>query len=110
MDEPFGALDEMTRERLQGELLSIRSETGAAVVFVTHELNPVLPVVDRVIHFAGGRALVGTPDEVMTSESLSDLYGSPVEVIRRGERIIVVGADDAARHHHVHDHAEGEPV
>ena len=81
-----------------------RRETGAAVLFVTHDINPVLRHVDRILYLAGGRFTLGTPEEVMDSRVLSELYGTEVYVLRAGDRVVVVGAPDAGdSHHHHHD-------
>jgi zinc/manganese transport system ATP-binding protein len=58
-----------------------------------------------VLYLAGGRFRVGTPDEVLRSEVLSELYDSPVDVIRARGRIVIVGAPDATHvHEHHHEH------
>ncbi len=99
-DEPLLSLD-LARQRTVVELVDRRRrEHGTAVVFVTHEVNPVLPVVDRLLYLVDGRFRIGTPDEVMTSENLSQLYRTDVEVVRLRGRILVVGAEDSPVHAH----------
>jgi zinc/manganese transport system ATP-binding protein len=110
-DEPLLALD-LRRQTDVIELIDReRRERGAAVLFVTHEINPILPYVDRILYLVQGRAAIGTPHEVLTTERLSALYGAPVEVIEVGGRILVVAGDDSASsllgHHHDHDHEDG---
>ncbi len=106
-DEPLLSLD-LARQREVVDLVEKRRrEHGTAVVFVTHELNPVLPVVDRILYLVDGRFRIGTPEEVMTSENLSQLYRTDVEVVRVRGRILVVGAEDAPVHHH---HDDGSPL
>jgi zinc/manganese transport system ATP-binding protein len=91
-DEPLLSLD-LANQRVVSELIDKRRrEASTAVLFVTHELNPVLPLVDRVLYLVGGRFRIGTPEEVMTSATLSELYRTPVEVVRVRDQILVVGA------------------
>ncbi|MCP6484373.1 hypothetical protein NL492_26540, partial [Klebsiella pneumoniae] len=74
------------------------------VLFVTHDVNPILGLVDRILYIAGGRFVLGTPDEVLQSRVLTDLYGTAVFVLRAGDRLVVVGAPDAeGTHAHEHD-------
>ncbi|MFC9502518.1 metal ABC transporter ATP-binding protein [Streptomyces sp. NPDC057002] len=101
-DEPLLSLD-LNHQRAVTELIDARRRShGTAVVFVTHEINPVLGMVDRVLYLAPGGHRVGTPDEVLTSESLSRLYGTQVDVVRVRGRVVVAGAPDepAAPAHH----------
>ena len=58
VDEPFGALDAITRDTLQDELLRLWQETGATIIFVTHDLNEAVYLADRVIILGGTPATV----------------------------------------------------
>ena len=98
-DEPLLSLD-LAHQRAVSELIDInRRAKNIGVLFVTHDINPVLEMVDRVLYLAGGRFRIGTPDEVLRSEVLSELYGSPVDVIRTRGRIVVVGTADVPHGH-----------
>ncbi len=95
-DEPLLSLD-LHHQRAVTELVDARRRShGTAVVFVTHEINPVLGLVDRVLYLARGGYRVGTPDEVLTSEALSQLYGTQVDVVRVRDRVTVVAVPDEA--------------
>lgn len=105
-DEPLLSLD-LAHQRAVSELIDReRRARGAGVLFVTHDINPVLQMVDRVLYLAGGRFRIGAPDEVLRGSVLSELYGSPVDVITSRGRIIVIGAPDDP---HGHDHQYGGP-
>jgi zinc/manganese transport system ATP-binding protein len=94
-DEPLLSLD-LANQRVVSELIDQRrTEAATAVLFVTHEINPVLPLVDRVLYLVNGQFRVGTPDEVMTSEVLSELYRTRVDVLRLRDRLVVVGTEDS---------------
>ena len=102
-DEPLSSLD-LHHQRVISELINEQAKArGAAVIFVTHDVNPILGMVDRVLYLAGGRVRVGTPDEVLRSEVLSYMYDTPVEVIRSRGRVAVLGAPEG---YGVHDHLE----
>jgi len=99
-DEPLLSLD-LSHQRMVVDLIDRRRrEHGTAVLFVTHEINPVLPLVDRVLYVIDGKFRLGPTDEVMTSEVLSELYGSDIEVIRRNDRLVVLGATNMVSPHH----------
>jgi zinc/manganese transport system ATP-binding protein len=101
-DEPLLSLD-LTHQRAVSELIDRqRRERDFGVLFVTHDINPILDMVDRVLYLAGGGFRIGAPSEVLRSEVLSELYGSHVDVIRTHGRVIVVGAPDVAPEHPEH--------
>ena len=110
-DEPLLSLD-LAQQRAVAELIDTqRRELGTGVVFVTHDVNPILGMVDRVLYLAGGQFRIGPPDEVLRSAVLSYMYDTPVEVIRSRGRVIVIGAPDGYGMHelsvHHHDDAGG---
>jgi zinc/manganese transport system ATP-binding protein len=92
LDEPLANLDISREQEITSLVRRVCRTRKVAVLFVTHDINPLLPDVDRVLYLAGGRSAIGTPSTVITKECLSALYGSPVEVVTALDRIFVVGA------------------
>jgi zinc/manganese transport system ATP-binding protein len=102
-DEPLTSLDLANQQAVVGLIDRHRRERDAAVLLVTHDINPVLGKVDRILYIANGRFTLGKPDDVLRSDVLTDLYGARVFVLRAGDRLVVVGAPDAEASHHHHD-------
>jgi zinc/manganese transport system ATP-binding protein len=90
-DEPLLSLDLSHQQATSSLIDARRRSANTSVVFVTHEINPILPLVDRVLYLVGRRWAIGAPDDVLTSERLSDLYGTDVDVLR---------VRDGTHHHH----------
>jgi zinc/manganese transport system ATP-binding protein len=90
-DEPLASLDLHHQQEITGLIDGWHRRSGRTVLFVTHDVNPILPLVDRVLFVVNGRWAAGTPEEILTSERLSELYGSHVDVLRVHDRILVVG-------------------
>jgi zinc/manganese transport system ATP-binding protein len=99
-DEPLSALDLHQQTTVANLLDQERKDHNVAVLFVTHDVNPILSMVDRVLYLANGKFRIGSPDEVLRSEVLSELYGTPVDVLRNQGRIVVVGTQEHEHHPH----------
>jgi len=111
LDEPLTSLDP-SQQTIVVELAStIQRDLGITVLFSSHELNPLLGAMHRVLYLGRGQAALGAVDEVITTPVLSRLYGSEIDVVRLKGRIFVMsGSYDVQRDDHRHDHPEhGDP-
>jgi zinc/manganese transport system ATP-binding protein len=103
LDEPLDSLDLRNQQGVAGVIRQVSQETEAAVLLVAHDINPILPSVNRVVYVAHGQVTVGTPETVITTETLSRLYNTPIEVLRASDgRIIVVGQPEEEVCYHAH--------
>ncbi|GAA5194824.1 metal ABC transporter ATP-binding protein [Rugosimonospora acidiphila] len=100
LDEPLDSLDLPNQAAVAGLISRICRDEGVAVMMVAHDVNPILGYLDRVIYLGQGGAVSGTPDEVITSDTLSRLYGTPIEVLTASDgRLVVVGQPEAPAQH-----------
>ncbi len=90
LDEPLANLDFRSTTSLIQLLGRLVREHGITVLVTAHDMNPLLPVLDRLVYLVGGRAAAGTVDEVVRPEVLSRLYGYPVSVLRHHGRYLVL--------------------
>jgi zinc/manganese transport system ATP-binding protein len=103
LDEPLANLDIRSEQEVVELVARIAAEQQVAVLISAHDMNPLLPVMDRVVYIAGGRVASGTTDEVVSTESLSRLYGHRVDVIHVNGRVLVVAGRE---NEGLHDHDE----
>jgi zinc/manganese transport system ATP-binding protein len=99
LDEPLANLDIRREVELVQLVAEVARTQSVAVLLIAHDINPLLPVVDRLIYAVNGRIATGTPKQIITTEELSKLYDAPVEVLRdsRG-RVAVLGTEEAVHH------------
>jgi zinc/manganese transport system ATP-binding protein len=93
LDEPLASLDIGHAQEVITLVSRICRSRKITVLLVTHDVNPLLPHIDQVLYMANGQSVLGRPDDVITSEVLSRLYGSRVEVVNAIGRRFVVGAE-----------------
>lgn len=102
LDEPLDSLDVTNQAAISALIQSVCRSQGVAVVMVAHDVNPIMGYLDKIIYLAQGGAVMGTPETVITADTLTMLYGTPIEVLRdRAGRLVVVGQPDShAEHRH----------
>jgi zinc/manganese transport system ATP-binding protein len=100
LDEPLDSLDLPNQAAVAALVADVCHTDGVTVLIVAHDVNPILGYLDRVVYIAGGGIAVGRPEEVVTSQTLSRLYGTDVEVLHTSDgRLVVVGQPEAPAHH-----------
>jgi zinc/manganese transport system ATP-binding protein len=105
LDEPLESLDVPSQAGISALVRDICRKEKVAVIMVAHDVNPILPYLDRVVYIGGGTAMSGGPDQVITAENLTALYGIPIDVLHdRAGRLFVVGQPDVVTDHIDADH------
>jgi len=100
LDEPLDSLDLPNQSSVAALVSNICREAEVSVVMVAHDVNPILSYLDRVVYIAEGGVAAGTPHEVITNETLSRLYRTPIEVLTTADgRLVVVGHPEAPAYH-----------
>ena len=101
MDEPLSYLDVRNQGTIVQLIADVAGRRNLTVMLIAHDVNPLLRHIDNVVYVAAGRVHMGKPEDIITSERLTEIYGTPVEVIRdsRG-RVFVVGLEEEIAHPH----------
>jgi zinc/manganese transport system ATP-binding protein len=95
LDEPLANLDIASVQGIVSVLARLSRSERVAVLISAHDMNPLVPVMDKIVYVASGRVAVGSTGQVVQPEVLSRLYGQHVDVLRVHGRILVVAAGEA---------------
>jgi zinc/manganese transport system ATP-binding protein len=106
LDEPLANLDPGSAQEIIALLHQVARQQHVAIFLSAHEMNPLLPVMDRVVYVANGRVASGTTDEVVRPDVLSALYGHHVDVLRVHGRVLVVAGLESDESPSLADHPE----
>jgi zinc/manganese transport system ATP-binding protein len=106
LDEPLANLDPGSAQEIISLLHQVAREQHVAIFLSAHEMNPLLPVMDRVVYVANGHVASGTTEEVVRPDVLSALYGHHVDVLRVHGRVLVVTGPESDQGSTPADHAE----
>jgi zinc/manganese transport system ATP-binding protein len=101
MDEPLSHLDVRNQGAMVQLISEVAREQSLTVLLIAHDVNPLLRHVDNVLYVANGKLALGRPADIITSERLTEIYSSPVEVLKdRAGRVFVVGLEEEVSHPH----------
>lgn len=100
LDEPLDSLDVTNQASISALIRDVSESEQVAVLLVAHDVNPILSYLDQVIYLAHGGAVMGSPAEVIVADTLTMLYGTPIDVLTdRAGRLVVVGQPDTHAEH-----------
>jgi zinc/manganese transport system ATP-binding protein len=101
MDEPLSQLDVRNQSLIVQLIGDLKRARELTILLIAHDVNPLLPHIDHVLYVAHGNVAMGKPEEIITSEALTRIYSTPVEVLTdsRG-RVFVVGLEEEVSHPH----------
>ena len=102
LDEPLASLDPHYADEVVQLVRTLQQDLGITVLFSAHELNPLLPAMDRVLYLGSGHAAIGRVEDVITGPVLSRLYGSEIDVARVEGSVFVMSG-----RHHIEEHHTG---
>ncbi len=99
LDEPLANLDIRRERELIQLIYDVARTRNVAILLIAHDLNPLLPVADKIIYTVNGKMTMGSVDQIVTAKTLSALYGAPIEVLHDSQgRIAVLGIEEVMHH------------